>query len=89
MALALTRDDVKSLNPSMLPFSPKPMVIAYGQAELPELQAQSQVFFDQRVSNGLPGQLLALPGLNHFTILPVFASPEGVLALAAKQLAFN
>ena len=87
--LALTPDDVKPLSPIMQPLSPKPMVIAYGQSELPELQTQSQAFFAARKAAGLPGQMLALPGLNHFTILPALANADGALALAAKQLAYN
>ena len=85
--LALAADDVKVLSPIMLPLSPKPMVIAYGASELPELQAQSQAFFAARQVAGLPGQLLALTGLNHFTILPEMAHAGGALAVAAKQLA--
>ena len=85
--LGLTPRDVPLLSPAMLPLSPKPMVIAYGQSELPELQAQSQAFFAARTAEGLPGQLLALPELNHFTILAELADPAGALALAAKQLA--
>ena len=84
--LALAFEDVKLLSPALLPLSPKPMVIAYGQSELPELQAQSQAFFAARTAAGLSGQLLALPGLNHFTILTELAEPAGTLALAAKQL---
>jgi arylformamidase len=87
--LALTPADVESLSPIMLPLSPKPLVIAYGESELPELQAQSQAFFATRTAAGLPGQLLALPGLNHFTILTEMASADGALALAVKRLGFN
>ena len=87
--LALTTGDVKLLSPIMQPLSPKPMVIAYGQSELPELQAQSQAFFAARTAAGLPAQLVALPGLNHFTILPSLASADGALALAAKELAYH
>jgi len=74
------------LSPALLPLSPKPMVIAYGQSELPELQAQSQAFFAARTAAGLPGQLLELPACNHFTILTELAAPAGALALASKQL---
>ncbi len=87
--LGLKPADVPLLSPALLPLSPKPMVIAYGQSELPELQAQSQAFFAARAAAGLPGQLLALPDLNHFTILPALASADGALALAASQLAFS
>jgi arylformamidase len=85
--LVLTPEAVQSLSPMMQSLSPKPMVIAYGASELPELQAQSQAFFAARQAAGLPGQLLALPGLNHFTILPEMAHADGALALAAKRLA--
>ena len=87
--LGLSPSDVPLLSPALLPLSPKPMVIAYGQSELSELQVQSQAFFAARTAAGLPGQLLALPDLNHFTILPAMASEGGPLALAARQLAFG
>lgn len=85
--LGLSPADVPWQSPALLPLSPKPLVIAYGQAELPELQAQSQAFFAARTAAGLPGQLLALPGANHFTILNELADPAGALALAVGQLA--
>ena len=85
--LGLTPADVASLSPSLLPTSPKPMVIAFGQSELPELQSQSRAYFAQRAAAGMPGRLLVLPGLNHFSMLPELASPNGALALAASQLA--
>ena len=84
--LALNEDDVRLLSPIRLRPSPKPMVIAFGESELPELQAQSQAFFAARQAAGLPGQLLPIAGLNHFTILPEMARADGVLALACKQL---
>ena len=87
--LGLGPDDVKTLSPVRVPFSPKPITVAFGQAELPELQAQSQAFFAARSAAGMPGQLLAVPGANHFTILPELARPDGALARAAQQLAFG
>jgi arylformamidase len=84
--LALSEGDVPLLSPIRLPLSPKPIVIAFGESELPELQKQSQTFFAARKAAGLPGQLLPLAGLNHFTILPEMARPDGALALACKQL---
>jgi arylformamidase len=84
--LKLAADDVVPMSPALLPLSAKPLAIAYGGAELPELQRQSQEFFAQRTSAGLPGALWPQAGLNHFTILPELASPQGALALAVKQL---
>jgi len=85
--LRLAEQDVGALSPALLPLSAKPLTIAYGGAELPELQRQSGEFFAQRKAAGLPGALLPLAGLNHFTILPELANPQGALALAAKRLA--
>jgi acetyl esterase/lipase len=84
--LQLAPDDVAPLSPASLPLCAKPLVLAHGGAELPELQRQSQAFFAQRNGSGLPGALLPLAGLNHFTILEELAHPQGALALAARQL---
>jgi acetyl esterase/lipase len=84
--LQLAPDDIMALSPASLPLCAKPLVVAYGGAELPELQRQAQEFFAQRDGAGLAGALLPLAGLNHFTILHELARPQGALALAAKQL---
>jgi arylformamidase len=84
--LRLAAEDVVALSPASLPLSTKPLVVAYGGAELPELQRQSRDFFAQRNLAGLPGAVLPLAGLNHFTILDELAQPQGALALAARQL---
>jgi acetyl esterase/lipase len=84
--LQLAPDDVAPLSPASLPLCAKPLVLACGGAELPELQRQSQAFFARRNGAGLPGALLPLAGLNHFTILDEVAHPQGALALAARQL---
>lgn len=85
--LGLTPEDVTALSPMHLPLSAKPLVITYGQCELPELQRQSEDFFSARSAAGKPGKLLPLAGLNHFTILWELAHPEGALAIAASELA--
>lgn len=85
--LGLTMEDVEALSPALLPLSAKPLVIAYGEAELPELQNQSRSFFKQRTEAGKPGRLLAQPGLNHFTILKDWSDSASTLVLAAKALA--
>lgn len=59
----------------------KPLVVAYGKAELPELQRQSEEF------GGKAGaKVLGLAGHDHFTILEEFA-PQGALTRAVQQLA--
>lgn len=85
--LGLTLEDVKALSPALLPLSAKPLVIAYGDAELPELQNQSRRFFNQRTEAGKPGRLLAPPGVNHFTVLKDWSDSASALVLAVKALA--
>jgi arylformamidase len=63
---------------NIAPASP-PLVLAYGTAELPELQRQSCEYAEARAKPGLPGKFVALAGQNHFTILEELASPEGAL----------
>ncbi len=60
----------------------KPVFVAYGTAELPELQRQSQEYFVARQKLGLPAKLLPLSGIDHFTILAELADPHGALTLA-------
>jgi acetyl esterase/lipase len=84
--LGLKPEDVPSLSPLHMAQSSKPMLITYGQSELPELQRQSETFYAVRKAAGMPGQLLALPDLNHFTILHQLSESKGALAVAAKAL---
>jgi acetyl esterase/lipase len=85
--LALAADDAGALSPLLnLPQSSAPLVIAYGTAELPELQRQSCEFAAARAHAGLPGQLAALPGHNHFSILEELANPDGALAALVREL---
>lgn len=84
--LKLEPQNVTPLSPALLPLSARPLVIAYGDSELPELQRQSREFFHSRLDAGLPGALLPQAGQNHFTILEELANPQGSLALAVSRL---
>ena len=84
-ALQLSDEEVRTLSPLALPPSEKPFVTAFGTAELPQLQAQSQAFAEHR--RGLPGKLLAIPGADHFSILNELADPQGALLLALLSCA--
>lgn len=76
-ALQLTALEVATLSPLHTPLVAKPFLIAYGTAELPQLQAQSLAFADYR--RGLPGGAHAVDRANHFSILNALASPAGPL----------
>lgn len=78
--LRLSNDEIARLSPMRLPVVDKPLIIAYGTAELPYLVAESRDFHAYRVSGGAPGDLLPIPNANHFTILDEFGAPDGLLA---------
>lgn len=74
-------------SPVALPAPGKPLVVAYGGGELPELQRQSVSYFEALQSQQ-PGRhaLLRLDEHNHFSILEELASPAGALTHAAQRL---
>jgi acetyl esterase/lipase len=61
--------------------------LAYGTAELPELQRQSVAYHEARREAGLASELLPLAGLNHFSIMDELEARGGALARAAAGLA--
>jgi len=60
----------------------KPLTIAYGADELPELCRQSEDY-----AKLLGNTAVALPRCNHFTVLEQLASPHGALTALARKLA--
>jgi arylformamidase len=81
--LKMTVDEQVALSPiRQLPSRSPPLTIAYGMAELPELQRQSRDYHEARQKAGLPSELMPLAGHDHFSILEELASPAGVLCEA-------
>ena len=66
--------------------SRKPLVLACGGGELPELRRQTETFAVARTRAGLPGKSAQLPGCNHFTMLEELASPDGALTALVREL---
>jgi arylformamidase len=66
--------------------APRPLVVAYGGDELPELRRQSEELAAARSRSGLPGHLVPLPGHDHFSVLEELASPDGVLTAEVRAL---
>lgn len=84
--LKLQEDEVQGLSPiANVLHAQTPLVLAYGTAELPELQRQSRDYAAARARSNLPTTIAALEGRNHFTILEELANPDG--ALTAHVLA--
>jgi arylformamidase len=66
-ALRMTMEEQLLLSPiRQLPSSSPPLVVAYGTAELPELQRQSRDYHDARRGAHLPSELLPLYDHDHF-----------------------
>lgn len=86
--LGLDAAEAHRLSPLFnLPKRTAPLMLACGGGELPELQRQSAAYAAVRAQAGLPGRLLQLPGLNHFTILEELAHPDGRLTALVRELA--
>ena len=87
-ALAMTMEEQLLLSPiRQLPSSSPPLLIAYGTAELPELQRQSRDYHDARRGAHLPSELLPLDDHDHFSILEEMANSNGKLTGALVRLA--
>jgi len=77
--LRLDEDEARRNSPGP---TQKPLFIAYGADELPELCRQSEQY-----AKLLEEKATAVPGKNHFTILEELASPHGVLTALVRRLA--
>jgi hypothetical protein len=79
--LRLDEAEVRRNSPMSLPIPAKPLFIAYGAEELPELCRQSEDY-----ARLLGRKAAAVPRRNHFTVLEELASPHGALTALARRL---
>jgi arylformamidase len=80
--LRLDQAEARRNSPLLLPASDKPLALAYGTRELPELQRQSKDYAKTLRS----AQLVPLAGHDHFSILEELASPTGALTGVVRTL---
>jgi acetyl esterase/lipase len=85
-ALKLTEDEIAELSPMRRPVVRKPLAVAYGTAELPELCRQSRDFHALRSAAHAPGPLVPVPGADHFRVLKALRVPGGSLLRVAAML---
>jgi acetyl esterase/lipase len=85
-ALKLTEAEVADLSPMRRPVVQKPLAIAYGSTELPELVRQSRDFHALRAAAHAPGPLVPVPGADHFRVLEALRVPNGSLLRVAATL---
>jgi arylformamidase len=76
--LRLDEDEARRNSPGP---TDKPIFIAYGAAELPEMCRQSEDY-----AGLVKTRAEAIPGRNHFTVLEDLASPHGALTALARKL---
>jgi arylformamidase len=79
--LRLDEAEVLRNSPMSLPPTTKPMQVAYGAAELPELCRQSEDY-----AKLLGTKAIAIERCNHFSVLEELASPHGALTALARKL---
>ena len=85
--LGLSAAEAASMSPILhLPIRTTPLTVAFGTAELPELQRQSQTYHQARQDAGLPSWLLPLEPHNHFSIMDELTAPQGRLTGALNDL---
>lgn len=85
--LRLSPGEIAELSPVRnLALHRKPLVVAVGEAELPELKRQSEEYALKARAAGMPVTLRVLPGHHHFSILDEFAHPDGALTQALVEL---
>jgi hypothetical protein len=85
--LGLDAAEARDLSPAKVPPVAKPMAVAYGDTELPELQRQSIDYGAYRALAVAQTIVLPLPGHDHFSILEELSRPDGRLCAQALALA--
>lgn len=85
--LKLTDQEVATLSPLRIGVADKPLAIAYGTAELPQLVEHSRVYHAFRAAQHRGGALIPVPRANHFTVLEALRAKDGLLTQAVLDLA--
>ncbi len=85
-ALKLSDAEIAAFSPLRHTPEHKPLVIAYGTAEVPALIHDARALATARTAAHAPGALLPIPGADHFSILDELMRPDGQLVRAALDL---
>lgn len=85
--LRMTADEALRMSPirHVAP-AQKPVTLAFGMAELPELQRQSRDYAAAVAAAGAMARILPLEGHDHFSILEELARPGGALVIALQAI---
>jgi arylformamidase len=81
--LQLTWGEVLRYSPILhLPDRAPPLLVVYGESETDEFKRQSEDFFAAWTAKGLEGDLMPLPGKNHYGVIDGFLHAESPLCSA-------
>jgi arylformamidase len=84
--IRLRPDMVARNSPLSLPLPAKPpVIVAVGGDETPLWVKQSTDYAAMLRANGVPTELMIIPGTHHFSITRSLAEPEGVLPMAIRR----
>jgi arylformamidase len=86
-ALKLTTKEVDELSPVKRSAVSKPMFLAAGELELPELRRQSKLYLEKVQAENKPISMELLPGHHHYSILDELFDEDGVLTRKLCELA--
>lgn len=84
--LRLTDAEMATLSPLRLPLIDKPLMLAYGTAELPALVENSRAFHAYRSALHGAGALVPVPRTDHFSVLEDLRKGDGIQARAVKDV---
>lgn len=86
-SIRLDDDEVRRYSPlRRLPPKASPLIVAFGEDELPEFRRQSTTYVEAWRSKNLPVRLIELPACHHYATLEQFAQPDSILMDALCEL---
>ena len=86
-AVRISDSEVRELSPMFLsPTSTAPMVVVVGGTESDEFHRQAEDLTTAWRKSGVPGEVLTVPGCEHFAVLHTLAQPGHDLPETAKKL---
>ncbi|MBX9933361.1 MAG: hypothetical protein K2Y56_17800 [Methylobacterium sp.] len=83
----MTDAEIVALSPLRLLHIEKPLVLAHGTAELPQLFENSRVFHAYRSALPGAGALIPVPRADHFTVLEHLRAKDGGLMRVVAGIA--
>jgi arylformamidase len=86
-AIGMSAEEARRFSPLHRPAgASKPLTLAFGDKERPEIRRQSRDFAEALTAQGWRPEILAVAGADHFSVLETLAAKDGVLARLMAEL---